>query len=64
MLTHENNFKYSYEKPDHSIVFGKYPIWVDKTTSSDVFSLYFSSVKQHKVDIEWDGKYPNGYFDW
>ncbi|WP_338987463.1 hypothetical protein [Spiroplasma endosymbiont of Dasysyrphus albostriatus] len=55
---------FSYEKPNHSIIYGKYPIWVDKTTAPEIFSLYFSSHKIHEQDIKWDGKYPKNYFDW
>lgn len=64
LLTHNVNSTYSYENRDHTIVYGKYPVWINKATSSDVFLLYFSSYPQSENDIKWDGNYPTWYFFW
>lgn len=52
------NYK-TFEKKDHTVVFCNATIWEDKTNNA----LYCASKKTQASDVEWDGKYPDNYFN-
>ncbi|WP_338962213.1 MULTISPECIES: hypothetical protein [unclassified Spiroplasma] len=64
VLTHNvgTNVKH-YLDHNKQIIFGTSTIWERKNHSKDIMDLYFAINKFTDDAIEWDGTYPDGYFN-
>lgn len=63
IITHNVGGTKYFLKPNGERVYGDTTIWIDKTTSSNIFLLYFDNKPIHTKDIVWNGKYPDWYFN-